>query len=301
MKILVTGATGFIGKHLCRYLRETGENKVIGLDKKRGDEISDFYFADITEDDAMQSIENDMQSKYGGIDACVHLAAIAAPRIAAKDPKTAWDINVRGTQNVLGLCKRVGIRKFVFASSAHVYGISPRYIPTNESHPLSLLDTYTTTKIAGEKLCELFHQNYDLSTTILRLFNVYGPGQSDDYFMGVKLKQAKAGGPLTLMNGDVTKDWIFIDDVVKALCLAIHTEYVGPLNIGTGIETSLAVIARQIGHFHDLQVIPEAGNDNSPTRMACDNHLARTVLNWKPEIDIGFGLRQTIVHSHQNG
>lgn len=312
MSILVTGSSGFIGRNLIAYLHSKKLN-VIGIDKvfpeftphlNRPDLA---YLADITSEQYMQSAEKyllevpsqEWVTPNQKIDACIHLAAIAAPRLAATDPQTAWDTNVRGTYNVLNLCRNLGVRKFIFASSAHVYGISPRYLPTNESHPLAMHDTYTTTKIVGESLCNLFHSNYRLSTTILRLFNAYGPGQSNDYFMGVKLKQARSGGPITLMNSSVTKDWIYIDDVVKAFFMASQSEYVGPLNIGTGIETDLGTIAKQIGLFYDLQVTEEPGSDNSPSRMACDNYLAKSVLGWKPEVDIRTGLYQTMIDGHQ--
>lgn len=314
MSILVTGSSGFIGRNLVAYLHSRKLN-IVGIDKVFPDHTPHLdrpdlvYAADITNEQAISSVQKNLLANIitgpdnsktpGKIDACIHLAAVAAPRLAASDPMTAWDTNVRGTYNVLNLCRNLGIHKFVFASSAHVYGISPRYLPTNESHPLAMHDTYTTTKIVGESLCDLFHSNYRLSTTVLRLFNAYGPGQSDDYFMGVKIKQAREGGPITLMNSSVTKDWVYIDDVVKAFFMASQSEYVGALNIGTGAETDLGTIARQIGHFYDLQVTEEPGSDNSPSRMACDNYLAKSVLGWKPEIDLRTGLHKTMIAGNQ--
>lgn len=299
MSILIVGSSGFIGSNLVSDLNKKGHT--IGIDRVVPPSEAEksphlFFRADITNDNFIEKVGAEMAAfvEPGEISACIHLAAVAAPRIAASDPGKAWDTNVRGTFNVLGLCRNLGIRKFVFASSAHVYGISPRYLPTDENHPLALHDTYTVTKIAGEKLCELFHSNYQMSTTILRLFNVYGPGQSPDYFLGVKLRQAMEKKEITLMNGDVTKDWIHSSDAVKAFELAAQSEYVGAINIGTGIETSLKTMAGIIATSKSLPVVDEPGSDNSPTRMLCDNRLARSVLGWEPEVSVLFGLNQLL-------
>src|SRR4029077_19456832 len=125
------------------------------------------------------------------LEGIIHLAAIASPRLAQDDPDVSWSTNVQGTYNVLQLAKALGVPRFVFLSSAHVYGISPKYFPTDERHPLALQDTYTSTKIAGEQLCRLFYDNCGISYVTLRLFNAYGVGQSKDYFLGVKLAQAR--------------------------------------------------------------------------------------------------------------
>lgn len=291
MRVLVTGSEGFIGKHLVPQLYPLfgRSNEPYTLDIKPGAHFE----KDIRDQAAMMQVASLLSGQ--GVSACVHLAAIAAPRQADKDPQLAWETNVRGTHNVLMLCRAAGIRKIVFMSSAHVYGISPKYVPTDEQHPLSMLDTYTTTKILGEKLCQLYNDNYGLSTTSLRLFNAYGPGQSSDYFLGVKLAQAAAGGPMTLMNGGVTKDWVWVDDVVEAILKALSTSYVGPINIGTGKETSLAGMAEIIAATFGVKLDPDlTSTDNSPTRMCCNNDRAKEVLRWSPKVDVVDGLGRLV-------
>src|SRR5271157_297809 len=195
------------------------------------------------------------------------------------------------------MCARLKIRRVIFFSSAHVYGISPKYMPTDETHPLALLDVYTSTKIMGEKICELFYSYHGLSYTAFRLYNAYGIGQSPDYFIGMKLAQAKAGGPLTLRTqvADVTKDWIHVSDVVAATVSAVDSGYVGPLNIGTGQETSLKTIAAAISERFGLPLVPEDSNDPGPTRMCCDNRRAKQVLRWEPKIPFSDGLTELIL------
>jgi nucleoside-diphosphate-sugar epimerase len=297
VRVLVTGALGFIGRKLCSKLRQLSHD-VVELDilptSSADMGVAGYTAGAISADIRDVSVMRKVAEIVGQADACVHLAAIAAPRKAEAEPQLAWETNVRGTHNVLELCRRVGARKVVFTSSAHVYGISPLYMPTDERHPLALLDTYTTTKIMGEQLCELFHANHGLSYTICRLFNAYGPGQSPDYFMGKRLEEARAGRQLVLMNGDVTKDWVWVYDVVDALVACLGTAYVGPVNVGTGRETSLREIAALIAQSFGTFVVSSDAKDGGPTRMCASWERARSVLGWSPRVSFEEGLRLTM-------
>ena len=284
MKVIVTGSEGFIGKHLVDRLERDG-SQVIEIDKvtTRGTCV------DIT--DAAQVLTG---AQYvSGVDCLVHLAAVASPRYATLHPAETWAVNVAGTHNVLRLAEKAGIPRVVFLSSAHVYGISPRVLPSREDDPLSLLDMYTTSKVMGEKLCELFYANHGISYTALRLFNGYGPGQSPDYFMGAKIRQA-IDGNLMLQGAAVTKDWVYIDDVVDAIVRATSTAYVGPLNVGTGADTSLWEVARAIAARFGRVVTVEETDDAGPTHMRADTSRVRRTLGWQPTVAFDEGLRRTI-------
>lgn len=297
--ILVTGSAGFIGGHLVRRLHGNGRDyalqDVLGLDIRvdagHSGHSGSFFQTDIRSDFEMNQLIEMLPA--GEVHACVHLAAVASPPIAIKDPATAWATNVQGTHNVLQLCHRIGCKRVIFMSSAHVYGISPRYMPTDEQHPLALLDTYTTTKIMGEQLCEQFYRHHGLSYCTLRLWNAYGPGQSKDYFIGAKLRQA-AEGKLTIRNAGVTKDWISVTDVVRAIELALASDYVGPLNVGTGKETSLQVIADRIADAYGVPIVPEDVPAEGPTRMCADWKRIANVLHWQPRIAFEDGLAELI-------
>lgn len=305
--ILVTGAAGFIGHHLVPRILE--DEDVVGLDVN-GEGMNDLtqfgsaiigdgsftpIVGDITDEARMNAVAGELSALVKGygkkkIEACIHLAAIASPPIAQKDPTRAWATNVQGTHNVLQLLRKVECPKVVFFSSAHVYGISPKYMPTDESHPLALLDTYTTTKIMGEELFRLFYENHGIGYTTLRLWNAYGMGQSKDYFLGVKIAQALAG-KLTIRNGGVTKDWIHITDVVRATIAAYKSSYVGPLNVGTGIETNLRTIVDMLSKaFGGLEVVEENVETDGPSRMQCDNTRIKRTLGWEPKVRFGSGL-----------
>ena len=284
MRVVVTGSAGFIGRHLVRRLLAQ-DILVHEIDK------AESYGAqvDITDTDALLKGVD----LVAGADCLVHLAAIAAPRYAEAHPAETWATNVAGTHNVLRLAQKAGIPKVVFTSSAHVYGISPRVLPSREDDPLSLLDMYTTSKVMGEKLCELFYANHGISYTTLRLFNGYGPGQSPDYFMGAKIRQAIEGN-VTLRGGAVTKDWVHVDDIVEAIVRAMKTAYVGPLNVGTGIETSLMSIAQRVAERFGRDITFEGPDGQGPTRMCADWSRIHRTLGWGPSVPFTDGLDRTI-------
>lgn len=300
--ILVTGAAGFIGHHLVTGLRAMADgDNIAAIDIASMDDIAGndmvIFKADIRSEKDMADVA--LAIKRGGlkISACIHLAAIASPPIAQRDPDKAWSTNVQGTHNVLQLLREIGCPRVIFFSSAHVYGISPRYMPTDENHPIALHDTYTTTKIIGEQICRIFHENYDISYAVLRLWNAYGPGQSPDYFIGKKISQAKAG-ILSIRNEGVTKDWIHVSDVVSATIAAMKSNYVGPLNVGTGIETSLGTIIKIISEsFGGIPITVENVSDEGPTRMQADSGRIRRMLNWKPRVSFQEGLEDLIRRS----
>ena len=271
MRVLVTGSEGFLGRHVCRALKARGHD-VVGLDTAPGAEV----VADITKVLPLMKL-----------DAIVHLAALAAPNLCTANPESAFSVNVLGTQQVLRLALESGARKFVFSSSAHVYGVGPKYLPTDEYHPLFLQNTYTTTKILGEQLCQLFYDNHGLSYTALRLFNAYGPGQGPGYFIPDMIAKAKTG-EIILKGGETTKDWVYVDDVARAFCLALETPYVGVMNIGTGLQTPLSEVSRLIAVNTNATLRLISSGD--ATRMQADYTRARQVLGWTPTVRIEEGL-----------
>ena len=287
--VLVTGAAGFIGTHVRRALCGSG-HKVIGLD------VTPYPMETYGEEGIMADITKPLPP-IPGLDAVIHLAALAAPRECDANPTRAFDINVNGTLQVLRMALDSGATKFVFSSSAHVYGISPHYLPTPESHPLALGNTYTTTKILGEQLCSLYFENHGLSYTTLRLFNAYGPGQALGYFIPDMMKKAKSGDIDLGPGGHVTKDWVWVEDVARAFVLALETPYVGPINIGTGVETALHLIAGRIASENGHVCKVDAANE-SATRMCGDIARAERILGWTPKMTLKEGL-SGILNSNQ--
>ena len=272
IKVCVSGASGFIGKHVVNALREAGHD-VVTMDFIGDVDIN----ADITQ--PLKSIP--------GLDAVIHLAAVSHPRDCDANPGKAFTINDYGTSNVLKMALESGAKKVVFASSAHVYDIPPKYLPTDEVHPLRLNNTYTTTKILGEQLCHLYWENHGLPYTSLRLFNAYGPGQGAGYFIPDMIVKAKAG-PISLRGGNTTKDWVWVKDVARAFLLALESDFVGPINIGAGVETDLATIARTIAAAYGVPF--SSLPSDTATRMCADNSRAKRILGWESQVSLKEGL-----------
>jgi UDP-glucose 4-epimerase len=276
MRVLVTGANGFIGQYVVKALKEA-KHKVITLDNAQRPGTHLDITADITK--PLPRIE--------GLDAVIHLAAIANPRECDHDPSGAFDVNANGTHQVLSMALASGARKVVYASTAHVYGISPRYLPTDEVHRLWLQNNYTLTKIVGEQLCELYYENHGLGYTSLRLYNAYGPGQAAGYFIPDMISKAKEGS-IVLPGGNTTKDFVWVEEVAQAFVLAASSPFAGAVNIGTGVETELSAIAGYIAKVGgaSFSTTPVEG----ATRMQADISRARQVLGWEPKVTMLDGL-----------
>lgn len=286
MRVLVTGAAGFIGQHVCRAVSEAGHS-ILAIDLRKP-RIGEWLEADITQ--PLEPVPN--------LDAVIHLAAIASPNACDAHPAEAFNVNVNGTHQVLKMAWASGAKKVVFASTAHVYGISPRYLPTPEGHPLWLQNTYTLTKILGEQLCQLYYDNHDLSYIALRLYNAYGPGQEQGYFIPDMLQKVRKG-PVTLQGARTTKDFVYIDDVADAFVSALTNPFVGAINIGTGKETKLAEVASFILQQHSTECVGCEGFDlKTPgTRMCANNTRAAQVLGWHPKVTVWEGLRAVVNES----
>ena len=286
MRVLVTGAAGFLGSHIAKALVARGD-EVVGLDVvphhvQGGSAVQ----ASILDRDLA-----DRDDLRGPFDCVIHMAAIAAPGECSRDPDGAFRINVYGTYNMLRFAAKYGAR-FIFGSSAHVYGIPPKRMPTSEDEPLGLHDDYTISKILGEGLCERFHQVRGLAYVSLRLYNGYGPGQPKGYFIPDILAQAQKGD-ITLRGGATTKDFLYITDLVRAVVAATTTTFIGALNIGSGRETTLQYVADRVAWHVGVHVEANlvGGVD---TRMQCDRTRASRVLGWVPEVGLEAGLDATI-------
>lgn len=280
--MLVTGSSGFLGARVVTRLRALG-HEVVGVDVVEVPTTT--LVADITEPKVPSGVPD-------AVDCVIHLAAVASPKECERDPRQAFEVNVRGTWNVLSWALARGSSRFVFASSAHCYGISPKYMPTDESHPSFPLDTYTVTKLMGEVACERFYEGHGLSYVSLRLYNGYGPGQGLGYFLPDMIAQARKGG-IRLRGGGTSKDFLYVDDMVAAILLAASSSYVGVLNVGSGRKTTLDWVASWIATRLGVPIVKLPGN-GAATAMQCDPKRAASVLGWSPSTTLTDGLDRTV-------
>lgn len=302
--VLVTGGAGFIGGHLVPMLLDRGDRVRLLDNMSRGDRAR---VADWVSTGRLELIEQDV--RYGnavhgamqGCDAVVHLSAVSVNKSVA-DPHESVDINLVGTNNVLSAAARLGVPRVVYASSASVYG-DPEVLPMHEDGPLAPLTPYCISKLAGEHLAAFYARTSPMTWFGLRFFNVYGPGQKPTaYYTSVInhfVARLRAGEPPVIDgSGEQSMDFVHVHDIARAVVLALDADGSRAntvVNIGTGISTSIADLARMLVAAVGLDVEPQfAPRDVLVSRRAADIRRAADLLGWAPTIDVATGMKDLV-------
>ncbi len=298
MKILVTGGAGFIGSHIAEYLVQRGDDvtvldNLITGSKENLTKISDkinFVNGDIRDHKLLEKLVSDTTGVF-------HEAALASVQqsFSMKDEYIA--VNVAGTENIFKLAKEYGF-KIVYASSSSVYG-NPKKIPVKEDDERKPINPYAKTKLDGEDLAKKYSE-IGVKVIGLRYFNVFGKRQSKEYAGVIKLflqriQQKKS----PKINGDglQTRDFVHIDDVVKANVLAMDSDINHRfLNVGSGLPTSVLDLANLIIEVSGLSLEPIHGLELSGDVKATqsDIKLIRKLLNWEPKMKLDDWLTKII-------
>lgn len=298
-KILVTGGAGFIGSTLVDKLISTGNQVVIIDDLSSGrkdylNPLVKFYQTDIGSSEVAAIFKNEK------FDLVYHLAAQIEVSKSMANPVKDNEINVLGGLNILENCRLNKIKKIIFSSTGGaIYGDAEE-IPTTESFPAYPVSFYGIHKLTFEKYLNCYYQVYNLDYTILRFANVFGPRQfkgGEAGVIAIFIDNAVKNQEST-QNGDgrQTRDFIYIDDVVRALYLAKDITCHGEINIGSGTETNLLDIRRDIEKALGRPIlIKEAPAKPGEQRRSCLSYQrASTVLDWHPEISLEEGIKKTI-------
>ena len=304
MTALVTGAAGFIGSHLCAALLEAGE-RVRAIDS-----FTDYYprslkeenLAEIRSREGFSFIELDLleaplHSLLDGVSVVYHLAGQPGVRASWGREFDAYTANnVLVTQRLLEACRtRTTVRKFVYASSSSVYGAAERF-PTPETARPAPRSPYGVTKLAAEHLCELYRDNFGVPTASLRLFTVYGPRQRPDMAFSRLVEAALDGRPFELYgDGQQTRDFTFVADVVEAFRSAARSSWCGVANVGGGARRSmrdvLAIVESICGTVRIEHRPPEAGDVRD---TSADTSTARSAFGYEPAVSLADGLAAMI-------
>jgi len=307
VKVLVTGAGGFIGSHLVERLLELGADvrAFVRYNSRNSwgwlDEVSE------TAKSAVEVITGDIADRervelaMRGREVVFHLAALIGIPYSYEAPESYVRTNVTGTLNVLMAALRAGVSRVVHTSTSEVYGTA-QYTPVDESHPLQAQSPYSATKIAGDMLAESFYRSFGLPVAVVRPFNTYGPRQSLRAVVPTIILQALAGGPVRLGSLHPTRDLTFVKDTVEGfLRVGEHPAAIGRVtNIGSGFEISVYDLVREIGAVLgvDLVVVQEEERIRPTTseveRLLCDNRRAIQELGWWPRYSLREGLEETI-------
>lgn len=301
-RVLVTGGAGFIGSNQVGALLDKGyavtvyDDLSIGrmenLEEYKGDGNFEFVKGDILDYDTL--VRAVKGAKY-----LIHLAAISGVAVSIDDPVGTNRINVEGTLNVLNAAKDTGVEKVVAASSASVYGNCPER-PLPEEACCDPLSPYAVTKVAMEDYGHVFTRLYDLPVACPRYFNVYGPKQDpeSDYAAVIPLfiTRALAGEDITIFgDGGQTRDFIFIEDVVRANILALESDVSGSFNIASGKGISIKELAENIIPLlnSDSKIVHEDPRPGEIRDSLAGTAKARKELGFKTEFDLESGLGRT--------
>ena len=308
MRILMTGAAGFLGSHLCDHLLSDG-HEVIGMDNfvtgnadniahLAGNEKFSFYKRDI--------------SNYifvtGKIDAILHFASPASPNPQSKSgyfnlPIQTMKAGALGTHNCLGVA-RINNSRFLLASTSEIYG-DPEVHPQAETYagnvdPVGERAVYDEAKRFAESLTMAYHRFHGVNTSIVRIFNTYGPrmDMEDGRALPNLLKQALLGEPLTVYgDGSQTRSFCYVDDLVNGIVSLLYSKEHYPVNIGNPVEMTILQFAEAINKITGNKagiVYKDARSARDPQRRQPDIKRAKDILNWEPKVDLEEGIRKTI-------
>ncbi|WP_419957283.1 NAD-dependent epimerase/dehydratase family protein [Psychrobacillus psychrotolerans] len=293
MKVLVTGAAGFIGSYVVKALVK--ENfSVIALDNlstgKASNLVKDipFYEIDITE----KALENVFQEESP--DYLIHLAAQSSVIESMSNPVEDCQANLFGTLNILRYARQYGVKKCVIASTAAVYG-NPNIFPVVEDSKLSPLSFYALSKLSAENYILLYEKLFNLKSTILRFSNVYGPRQPNGVITS-HIKCLVEGEIPTIYDGNQTRDFIYVKDVASACIQSMLSEQTGIYNISSNTELSIKQLYKEIADLMDVhtEAVYEILREGEIERSVLSNFKAMDSLGWSPIYHIEEGLKETI-------
>ena len=306
MKILVTGAAGFIGSHLCEALVK--EHEVIGLDN-----FCDYYdikikrnnLLELAKFDNFQIIKADIRSKseledifsHHKFDIIIHLAAMAGVRPSIADPVLYTEVNINGTVNLLEQCKKHSVKKFIFASSSSVYGNNKK-VPFAESDPVDLpISPYAATKKAGELICHTYHHLEHISMVCLRFFTVYGPRQRPDLAIHKFAQKILDDEVISVFgNGSTKRDYTYIDDIIDGILRSVDFVSEGCsyeiFNLGESQTISLSKMIQTIEKalvktaLKEILLLQPGDVDQTFANIS----KAKTLLDYEPKTNFRDGV-----------
>lgn len=303
-KILITGGAGFIGSNIAHYLVNEGKHEVIVLDdlssgKKENLEpvISKIKFieGDILDLDLLKK-------SFKGVDFVLHLAAFVSVPGSIEKPILSNDINVKGTLNVLTAAKETDVKRVVFSSSCALYGDS-LMLPKTEKMVISPKSPYSAQKALCETYLKLFYELYGLETLSLRYFNVFGPRQDPDsqYAAAIPIfikKLLNDEQPVIFGDGNQSRDFCFVEDVVRANILACEVKKTKGqiINIGSGEQTTILELVKNIAEIlgKDIEPVFKEPREGDVLYSLADISKAELVLGFKSSVSFEEGLKKTI-------
>jgi GDP-mannose 4,6-dehydratase len=307
--VLVTGGAGFIGSTLVRELLKRDANVVVYDNFLYGDK------SNLTEiEDCIQIVSGDILSwklyyaiKEHKVKYVFHLAAEPYIPHCYDNPEKFFDVNVKGTMNVLMACKTLDVKRIIHFSSSEVYGTA-QYTPMDEKHPTLPRSTYAVSKLAADRTCFVFCHEHDIPVMILRPFNCYGPRETQPYVIPEIISQLSTGSVVKLGNIEAKRDFTYVQDTATGVIDSLESDIPDGevVNLGSNKTYSIKELAFLIGKLMGIENI-RIEIDKSRLRpidvdiLQCDYSKAKKYIDWQPKVTIEEGLKRTIDWYMKNG
>jgi len=304
-KVLVTGGAGFIGSHLTEALLREG-HRVRVLDDLSTGKRENLIFD--KEYPSLEMIEGDIrhlaicQKAMKDIEYVFHEAALPSVQRSVEDPLGSNAVNGGGTLNILFAAREETVKRVIYASSSSIYGDTPT-LPKHEGMPPTPLSPYALQKYIGEQYCRLFYQLYGLETVSLRYFNIFGPRQDPNSIYSAvipKFIEALLHGspPIIFGDGEQSRDFTYIENVVEANLLAMSAEHLHgeAINIACAERTSLNQLVNVLRKILGSKLSPvyEEPRKGDVRHSLADIRKGKEILNYEPKVGIELGLRKTV-------
>jgi UDP-glucose 4-epimerase len=303
--VLVTGGAGFIGSNLTEALLQRGHFVRILDDFSTGKRENLIFDKAYPSSEVIKGDIRDFstcQKAVKGIEYVFHQAALPSVQRSIEDPETSNAVNVGGTLNILLAAKETGVKRVIYASSSSVYGDTPA-LPKQEEMPSNPLSPYALQKYIGEQYCRLFYQLYGLDTISLRYFNIFGPKQDPNSLYSAVIPKfidalVRDRPPIIFGDGEQSRDFTYIENVVQANLLAMSAEHLHgeAINIACGKRISLNQLLNVLKEILESKLSPiyQEPRKGDVKHSLADICKGKEILSYEPKVRIEIGLEKTV-------